>query len=1118
MASTGTTLDLTLTQAFLEGNVLNTGSGTAGQDVNVYAVLFENPTSGNPSGFVSETTLVSNGTVSASGTVAGDGTIIANGSVANAVDYGIQLVANGDTLDGGKLYIVVQSGPTVVTEGTGTTTLADALQTQGFISAANAATYDFAYDSFEATLDGTSTDAANLTSVNGFALPMELSVTNNGTTSTVGYAVPGSTVVSDVVQSVSAANAGSNVTNTFTTGGLSGQFRMAVSPTAVNQPGSVPSTTDPYPQDGWATYVTAMETIASDVTITGLFNGAPDASGIWHNAGYYAYTLRWDGTNFWLVPTAASQIQGAILLTAADIEQNIFSQVGSVSIYATTSTDSALLDTVNVGDNTQWGAILAQFLTGFTAGYYGQQAQVVVNSTTQTIDLNQNYNWNPVYAFRQQTETVVSSGTGYAYDPYSQVFYAHSNSYGSPYSDLLMSHYSAGGPLLDVANTAGQDAGTISLTIFGQNESPSGYTTPTIYDSIPPAGGTYAPVDGSYGANVTFSFYAAVGANAGIELDPNSTITIGFEDSQGWETVTIDGSQLYNGSAIGLWHNWTISGTPGNWTATVVTTGTPPEPINTNAGSMTVTLPTASAGSTNISLYQITVGAGTEAAKVYNLYTTTGSNGEFLNPSLSGQAASQAIDGLATIAGPSSTDTYVPTMTVNFTVGDTVTFDPSLVVENTGSNSNLSASGGFPTILPAPPVAVITHNGTTSAVVGAVTTPGTYAATPTVAGTITSGDGEMQFGWAGYDTNAVDVIYNTVTTTVSVTNSVTTTVTTDGSVTGYGWTGSQVIIGPVLPPDPTPTPTETITIAYANGSAAESIRTITGVGSYSDKVNAYDTVVILAQNSITGTTTITAPADVDGNWLTNAYDFGIGTYTLSMYDAVQSGGSLTAVTGQSDLIILDVSAAGGSAAANTIVIACFAEGTRITTTAGEIPVERLAVGDRLRTVSGACRPIRWIGQRTVDCTAHAAPEAVRPVRIQAGAFGAGLPARDLDLSPDHALFAEGVLVPVKHLVNGGTIRQRRVRRVTYYHVELDSHDVILAEGLPVESYLDTGDRAAFANGGDVIALHPAWGAAARDVSLLFAAEGYAPLCVTGPEVARLRARLDAAGRAEAPAA
>lgn len=187
-------------------------------------------------------------------------------------------------------------------------------------------------------------------------------------------------------------------------------------------------------------------------------------------------------------------------------------------------------------------------------------------------------------------------------------------------------------------------------------------------------------------------------------------------------------------------------------------------------------------------------------------------------------------------------------------------------------------------------------------------------------------------------------------------------------------------------------------------------------------------------------------------------------------------------------------------------IACFAAGTRIATARGAVPVERLALGDQVRTASGALQPVVWLGHRRVDCARHPKPESVRPVRILAHAFGPELPARDLLLSPDHALYADGVLIPVKYLIDGRLIRQEAPASVTYFHVELPAQDILLAENLPAESYLDTGDRASFADG-QITTLHPAWGEARIDVSLQLEAAGYAPLRVTGPEVERLRAQL-----------
>jgi len=169
---------------------------------------------------------------------------------------------------------------------------------------------------------------------------------------------------------------------------------------------------------------------------------------------------------------------------------------------------------------------------------------------------------------------------------------------------------------------------------------------------------------------------------------------------------------------------------------------------------------------------------------------------------------------------------------------------------------------------------------------------------------------------------------------------------------------------------------------------------------------------------------------------------------------------------------------------------CFRAGTLIETTRGPVAVEALRIGDHVLTAgpgfqagpvgSGtndapagpATRPVTWIGHRTVRCDIHPDPSRVWPVRVRAGAFAAAEPNRDLWLSPDHALYLDGVLVPVRHLIDGEAVAQVPMASVTYFHVELPLHDVVLAEGLPCESYLDSGDRANFANGGPVVTLHP----------------------------------------------
>ena len=234
-------------------------------------------------------------------------------------------------------------------------------------------------------------------------------------------------------------------------------------------------------------------------------------------------------------------------------------------------------------------------------------------------------------------------------------------------------------------------------------------------------------------------------------------------------------------------------------------------------------------------------------------------------------------------------------------------------------------------------------------------------------------------------------------------------------------------------------------------------------------------------------------------------------YTTNVLTMRLGGGQTFGLTIVGDNLTLDdfiVNTGTSSTSIRTdVVTPCFVIGTRIWTDTGEAPVETLQPGDRVRLASGAePRSIVWIGQRHVSCATHPNPRQVWPVRITANAFAPGLPTRDLFLSPDHTLFIDDVLIPVKHLINDQTITQVPTETVTYYHVELASHDVILAEGLPVESYLDTGDRKNFANVDTVTTLFPTFGPQG-DHNLVREAHAIAQLVMSGPILQAVRQRL-----------
>jgi len=157
-------------------------------------------------------------------------------------------------------------------------------------------------------------------------------------------------------------------------------------------------------------------------------------------------------------------------------------------------------------------------------------------------------------------------------------------------------------------------------------------------------------------------------------------------------------------------------------------------------------------------------------------------------------------------------------------------------------------------------------------------------------------------------------------------------------------------------------------------------------------------------------------------------------------------------------------------------LACYCRGTRIMARDSAVAVEDLRPGDLVATQRNGetvLRPIVWVGHRRIDLTRHPRPQTASPVRIRQGAFADGVPQRDLLVSPDHAIFVDGKLIAVRQLVNGATIRvEQGLASVEYFHIELEEHGLLLAEGLAAESYLDTGNRGVFADSDAPYVLHP----------------------------------------------
>jgi hypothetical protein len=147
----------------------------------------------------------------------------------------------------------------------------------------------------------------------------------------------------------------------------------------------------------------------------------------------------------------------------------------------------------------------------------------------------------------------------------------------------------------------------------------------------------------------------------------------------------------------------------------------------------------------------------------------------------------------------------------------------------------------------------------------------------------------------------------------------------------------------------------------------------------------------------------------------------------------------------------------------TTGVVCFLAGTMVTTPAGEERVEQLKVGDMILTASGQARPIVWIGVGHVLAT-RGRRNAATPVIVRKGALAPNVPHYDLRVTKGHSFLLDGVLIPVEFLVNHRSILwDDRAGEVSIYHIELETHDVLLANGAPAESYRDDGNRWLFRN-------------------------------------------------------
>jgi hypothetical protein len=131
------------------------------------------------------------------------------------------------------------------------------------------------------------------------------------------------------------------------------------------------------------------------------------------------------------------------------------------------------------------------------------------------------------------------------------------------------------------------------------------------------------------------------------------------------------------------------------------------------------------------------------------------------------------------------------------------------------------------------------------------------------------------------------------------------------------------------------------------------------------------------------------------------------------------------------------------------------KGTRVLTSRGEVPIEDLRIGDLVKTIRDEDLPIKWIGRNTFRRSGTSWHKSVTPIRVSRFAIGDHTPHTDLYLSPGHALFIDGFLIEVRDLANGTSIAPAvppDMEILEYFQIVLNTHEVILAEGAPAETF------------------------------------------------------------------
>ncbi|MGD9920386.1 MAG: calcium-binding protein [Pseudorhodoplanes sp.] len=567
-------------------SALQTTLAGAGNDTYVYAFAFGSATSGGTVDLVTSATLFEKGAISATSIDVTAGSFYSG-------DIYVVIQQNGD----GNLLKEISSISDVIN---------------------NAASKNYSYQLFEATLSGSQYDLGDISAVNTFGFTSTYEVVYQNGSDTRGFSTSGS----DIFAALPA-----DAVSDFSPNAFPDPEMLATGPATADN-------ASPWPSSVWQTYINSLKANAAalaEIKIVYSFGGSPlQADAMLSQYGVQYVTKDAYGEDyFWLVPDTSNGATNTdwIRIPAADLAQNIFVQGGSLEVHQGSKSGKVVTYDSFTPNNAD-GGVAKHFVAGFDAGFWGSSGTSPNSLDTTQLNFNKGYNWSVNYAydailldgvgaasFTNNVKPANPSGGDFFYDPWAQQFVGNSNAYGYSYSDLV----STGGVNPQIAlwdSVAGANVETINITLYDTGETPSTGYKATSSGWIAPDAGGYKAATTANTNQIGFDFNFSVGSTI-YAPDDDTPIVLKIyapqapgADADGFISLDVTG-----GVGAGDWFYYII------------------QPDATNTWSFQVSNATGESGFFNIqnlpgtadgsvSWYQLVFGDAT-AQSIYNIYATT---------------------------------------------------------------------------------------------------------------------------------------------------------------------------------------------------------------------------------------------------------------------------------------------------------------------------------------------------------------------------------------------------------------------------------------------------------------------------------------------------------------